>query len=94
MSCTKLSHSMKFRPVLPEKLAALPLIAGWLFSGGFITPVSAAESPREQLSLTRTGNFTLATTGPRRCGWTGGANARPAGKNIQRCRVAHGESAA
>jgi len=42
MSISNFSHSMKLHPVL-RSLAALPLIAGWLFSGGFraSTAVSA-----------------------------------------------------
>ena len=48
MSTCKLCLSAKFRPVF-KILAALPLIAGLVFGGGFISSLGAAESPREHL---------------------------------------------
>ena len=78
MSISKFSLSMKFRPVL-RSLAALPLVAGWLFSGGIITPVSAAESPRERLSLDANWKFHLGDDWPKMLRLDkAGANAGPA----------------
>ena len=54
---------MKFRPVL-RSLASLPLIAGLVFLGGFVASVSAAESPREHLSLDANWKFHLGDDWP------------------------------
>ena len=63
MSICKSSRSVKFHPIL-RRLTALPLIAGMMFLGGFVATVSAAELPREHLSLDANWKFHLGDDWP------------------------------
>ena len=63
MSISKLIQSAKFRPIL-NSLASWPLIAGFMFGGGFMSSLATAESPREHLSLDANWKFHLGDDWP------------------------------
>ena len=58
MSLCQLARLLKLRPVL-QSLATVLLLTGLLVAGGFASPVSAGESPRERLSLDASWKFHL-----------------------------------
>src|SRR6266568_6682793 len=65
--------------LLRRVLRSLPLIASLVFSGGLVTSLSAAESPRERLSLDANWKFHLGDDWPKALRLDkAGANAGPA----------------
>jgi beta-galactosidase len=82
MSFCKLSQSAEFRPV-SKSLALLPLIAGLLFGSALVAPLSAAESPRERLSLDAGWKFHLGDDWPKAVRLDkAGANTGPASEKL------------